>query len=69
MSATCPAGKRAIGGGGTHSSVSNGGVVLDQIQPSDANTVPGVVTVSAYPLAGTTPDWAVTAFAICATVL
>ena len=29
----------------------------------------GVVTVSAYPLAGTTPDWAVTAFAICATVL
>ncbi len=67
--ASCPAGKRAIGGGGTHSAVSSGGVVLDQIQPSDANTVPGVVTVSAYQLAGTAPGWSVTAFAICATVL
>jgi len=67
VTATCPAGKRAIGGGATHSNAAPGLVVIDQIQPSDEDTVPGVVTVSAY-RTGTATSWSVTAFAICANV-
>src|SRR3954453_2335920 len=33
--ATCPAGKRPIGGGATHSNSGAGKVVIDQTQPSD----------------------------------
>jgi hypothetical protein len=65
--ATCPAGKRAVGGGATHSNAAPGLVVIDQIQPSDEHTVPGVVTVGAYET-GTTTSWSVTAFALCANV-
>jgi hypothetical protein len=42
-------------------------IVIDQIQPSDENTVPGTVTVSAYQT-GAPPSWSVTAFALCADV-
>jgi len=65
--ATCPEGKRAIGGGATHSNAGAGEVVIDQIQPSDGDTVPGHVTVSAH-ATGTPPSWSVTAFALCANV-
>jgi hypothetical protein len=67
VTATCPAGKRAVGGGATHSNASPGAVVIDQIQPSDENTVPGVVTVSAYQT-GAASSWSVTAFVFCANV-
>jgi hypothetical protein len=43
-------------------------VVVDQIQPSDENTVPGTVTVSAYETGMATPSWSVTAFALCADI-
>jgi hypothetical protein len=66
--ATCPPGKRAIGGGATHSNASPNLIVIDQIQPSDENTVPGTVTVSAYETGSATPSWSVTAFAVCANV-
>ena len=65
VTATCPPGKRAIGGGATHSNASPGLIVIDQIQPSDEDTVPGVVTVSAYET-GSVTSWSVTAFAVCA---
>lgn len=64
VTATCPPGKRAISGGATHSNASPGLIVIDQIQPSDENTVPGAVTVSAYET-GTITSWSVTAFANC----
>lgn len=63
----CPPGKRAIGGGATHSSASPGMIGIDQIQPSDENTVPGSVTVSAT-ATGPVPSWSVTAFVLCANV-
>ena len=46
---------------------SPGLIVIDQIQPSDEDTVPGVVTVSAYET-GSVTSWSVTAFAVCANV-
>jgi len=67
VTATCPPGKRAIGGGATHSNASPGLIVIDQIQPSDEDTVPGAVTVSAYET-GSVTSWSVTAFVTCANV-
>ena len=64
---TCPPGKRAIGGGATHSNASPGSVGIDQIQPTDQNTVPGGTTVSAT-ATGAVPSWSVTAFVLCANV-
>jgi hypothetical protein len=73
--AICPAGKRVIGSGGNHAGGVSGSdpngltdVVIDQIQPSDENTVPGNVLVSAFEEEPTGASWAVTAFALCANV-
>jgi hypothetical protein len=63
--ATCPAGKRAIGAGATHDNSPR--IVIDQIQPTDENMVPGGVTVSATQSAPPT-TWSVTAFVQCANV-
>ena len=57
----------SIGAGATHSNAGAGEIVIDQIQPSDENTVPGTVAASAH-ATGTVPSWSVTAFALCADV-
>ncbi len=73
--ATCPAGKRVIGSGGQHVGGVTGtdpngltDVVIDQIAPSDENTVPGNVLVSAFEEEPTNASWSVNAFALCANV-
>jgi hypothetical protein len=73
--ASCPPGKRVIGGGGQHVGGVTGtdpngltDVVIDQIAPSDENTVPGNVLVSAFEEEPTNASWSVNAFALCANV-
>ena len=62
----CPAGKRTIGTGGLIIGAA-GHVVLDEIVPSSATTVPGNVFVNAAEEEPPTPDsWSVRAYAICA---
>ncbi len=73
-SATCPAGKRAIGSGGQVGGVTGtfpnelADVVITFIEPSDENTVPGSVTVFALEEEPTMANWFVQASAICANV-
>lgn len=73
--AICPPGKRVIGSGGQHVGGLTGtdpneltDVVIDQIAPSDENTIPGNVLVSAFEEEPTNASWSVNAFALCANV-
>ena len=72
--ATCPTGKRAIGTGGQVGGVTGtfpnelANVVINFIEPSDENTVPGSVTVFAFEEEATAANWTVQATAMCANV-
>jgi len=72
--AICPEGKRVIGSGADIRAGVTGDppdqltdVVINEIIPSEETVVPGTVTVRAYEIPpGTTEEWGVTAFALCA---
>jgi hypothetical protein len=74
--AVCPGDKRVLGGGGaiTGGAVGVAGSVkqlvdIERINPSDETTVPGNVFVAANEAdPGTTLNWSVTAYAVCANV-
>lgn len=72
--ATCPAGKRAIGSGGQVGGQSGSfpnelaDVVITFLEPSDENTVPGSVTAFAQEEEPTNVTWFLEASAICANV-
>ena len=72
--ATCPAGKRAIGSGGQVGGLSGAfpnelaNVVITFIEPSDENAVPGSVGVFAFEQVATASNWFVQASALCANV-
>jgi hypothetical protein len=73
--ATCPAGKRAIGSGGDILGAKSGAapntrthVVIDEITPSTETTVPGRVQVVAFEHEPHAGDWTVEAYALCANV-
>ena len=72
--ATCPAGKRAIGSGGQVGGLSGSfpneqaDVVITFLEPSDENTVPGSVGAFAYENKPTTANWFLQVTAICANV-
>ena len=72
--ATCPAGKRAIGSGGQVGGITGtfpnelANVVINFIEPTDENTVPGSVTVFAFEEEPTVANWIVQATAMCANV-
>ena len=72
--ATCPAGKRAIGSGGQVGGLSGSfpnelaNVVITFLEPSDEKTVPGSVTAFAFEATATTASWFLQVTAICANV-
>jgi hypothetical protein len=72
--ATCPAGKRAIGSGGQVGGQSGtfpnemADVAITFLEPSDEDTVPGSVTAFAYEVNPTSANWSVEASALCANV-
>ena len=69
VTATCPAGKRVIGTGGSVSeSVGFADPRLREIVPSDPSTVPGRVAVYAEkaPRTGVSENWTAAAYALCA---
>jgi hypothetical protein len=72
--ATCPAGKRAIGSGGQVGGLTGvfpdelAHVVITFLEPSDENTVPGSVTAFAFEQEVTSANWFLQATAICANV-
>lgn len=75
VAAYCPAGKQAIGSGADITGADSGlfpdiltDVVIDQIIPSQENSIPGFVSVSAFEEDATAANWAVFAYAICAYV-
>jgi hypothetical protein len=62
---SCPSGKKVIGAGGQINTAASGQVVLDEITPLPNLT--GVSVVGVETGGGTTSNWSVKAYAICAT--
>ena len=77
VTATCPAGKRTIGGTASLGSPPTTGAhpsrrvlaVPFSVEPSTANTVPGTVTARATELVDTNTSWRLNAHAFCAHAL
>lgn len=63
VTATCPAGKKVVGAGGQNNAPT-GKVVLDEITP--LMNLSGVTAVGVETANGTTENWRVVAYAICA---
>jgi len=61
---TCPAGKQVVGAGGQINTDTSGRVVIDEITPTP--DLSGVVAVGVETAGGTTSNWTVRAFAVCA---
>ena len=72
--ATCPAGKRAIGSGGQVGGLAGSfpnevaNVVITFLEPSDEKTVPGSVTAFAYEQPAIATSWRLQVTALCANV-
>jgi hypothetical protein len=72
--ATCPAGKRAIGSGGQVGGLTGSfpdelaNVVITFLEPSDEKTVPGSVTAFAFEQVATPANWRLQVTALCANV-
>jgi hypothetical protein len=64
LTATCPAGKTAIGGGGAVVPANNPGVAITSSYLTNATTW----TVNAREVVATAANWSINAFVVCATV-